>query len=344
MRDGWRSLAELTRWRVLEFTREPEAVFWVFAFPLLLAVALGMAFKNRGPTPTPVGVEAPAAHPLVAVLQAADDLEAEAMDAAEADRALRTGRVAIVVVPGEPITFRYDSTRSESRLARLVVREAIEEAAGRRNLREVREVRVAERGARYIDFLIPGLLGFNIMGTGMWGVGFAIVRSRTRRLLKRFVASPMRRSHFLLGHMLARLVFLGLEVGVLLAFGALVFGVPFRGSVFTAAIVAVAGALTFSGLGVLVASRAKTIEGVSGLMNVVMVPMWIFSGVFFNAALFPDVLQPLIRVLPLTALNDSLRAVILDGAPLFSQGAPLAVLAAWGVTSFGIAVRIFRWN
>lgn len=345
MADRPRPVVELTLWRIREFTREPEALFWVFAFPIVLAFALGLAFKNRGAQVVRIGVEAgPGAEVLAQTLDAAPQVEAHVYDGAEARNRLRTGRVALVVIPGEPVVFRYDSTRQESVVARLVVDDVLQSASGRRDVRAVRDQRVTEPGARYIDFLIPGLLGMNIMGTGMWGVGFAIVKSRNQKLLKRLLASPMKKRDYMLSHMLSRLVFLGLEVASLLIFGSLVFGVPLRGSLVTVAVVVVMGALSFSGLGLLVASRAQTIEGVSGLMNLVMVPMWICSGVFFAYSNFPDAMQPFIHALPLTQLNDALRAVIIDGASLPRVAASVAGMGAWTLGSFGIALRIFRWQ
>ncbi len=338
-------LRQLTLWRIREFTREPEALFWVFAFPIVLAFALGLAFRNRPPETVRVAVEdGPGASGVMAALAASRRIEAQLLQPTEAQNRLRTGRVALVVRPEEPVVLRYDSTRSESEVARLVVDRALQRAAGQPVVRAVREVRVTEPGARYIDFLIPGLLGLNIMGTGMWGVGFGIVKDRTNKLLKRFLASPMRRTSYLLSYVLARLVFLGFEVAAVLAFGALVFDVPVRGTLFALAAIVVLGAMTFAGLGLLVASRAKTIEGVSGLMNLVMVPMWICSGVFFAYANFPEPVQPFIRALPLTALNDALRAVLLDGAPLMATAALLGVMALWGAVSFGVALRVFRWS
>ena len=340
-----RPLVELTKWRTREFLRQPEAMFWVFAFPLLLAFALGLAFKNRGPRTMRVAVEqGPDAEALARVLDASDGIEATIMTPDEAGNALRTGKVPLVVASEETLVFRYDSTREESLLARLVANDALQRAEGRSDVRAVRSLGVSEPGARYIDFLIPGLLGLNIMGTGMWGVGFSIVHTRSHMLLKRFVATPMRKSHFLLGYMFSRLVFLAGEVAVLVAFGHFVFGVPVRGSIAALSIVSVLGALAFAGIGVLVASRAKTIEAVSGMMNLVMVPMWVLSGVFFSAAAFPDVMQPVIQALPLTALNDALRAVLLDGASLFAITGWLALLAAWTIGSFGVALKIFRWG
>lgn len=336
---------QLSLWRVREFMREPEAVFWIFAFPLLMAFALGLAFTNRPLESAHVAVPSGAgAAQLAEQLNAHDRVEAEVLDPDEAYNRLRAGRVSVVVVPGPPPVAQYDSTRPESQLARLLVDEALQEAAGRENPIEIRDRRVEEPGARYIDFLIPGLLGLNIMGTGLWGVGFGIVKNRTHHLLKRFLASPMRKRHYILSFILARLVFLFLEAAVLLLFGHLAFGVPLRGSLIALGAVVLLGAMTFAGIGVLVASRAKTIEGVSGLMNLVMVPMWIFSGVFFSYSNFPDATLPFIKALPLTALNDAIRAVMLDGAGVFSQIGPIVMLAVWGVGSFAVALRVFRWE
>jgi len=341
-----RGLVQLTLWRFREFMREPEAIFWVFAFPVLLALALGTAFRNRGLPVARVVVtaDAPGAADLAAGLDADPRITAAVADSADAALRLRSGRVALIVHAGDPPVLEYDSTRSESDVAQLLVRNALQEIAGRRDVTTIGERRVTEPGSRYIDFLIPGLLGLNIMGTGMWGVGFGIVRSRQNKLLKRFLASPMRKRDFMLGNILARLVFLLLEVPVILLFGHFVFGVPVRGSWLSIAVLSVIGAMTFAGLGLLVASRARTVEGVSGLMNFVMVPMWIFSGVFFAWSNFPASFEPVIRALPLTALNDALRSTMLEGAPLFSSVSQLGVMLAWGLVSFVLALRLFRWE
>jgi ABC-2 type transport system permease protein len=265
------------------------------------------------------------------------------LPAGTAAERLRTGAVAVVVVPGPALAYRFDPTRSESRLARLATDDALQRALGRRDVREARDEIVTERGARYIDFLIPGLLGLNLMGTGMWGLGYAVVDARRRKLMKRLMASPMRRSQYLLSFIAARLVLLIPEVGILVGFGALAFGVPVRGSLVTLALVALMGALCFAGLGLLTASRVQTVEAVSGLMNLVMLPMWVLSGVFFSSANFPAAMQPFIRALPLTALNDALRGVMLEGASLTALAVPVGICLAWGVVSFTSALKIFRW-
>jgi len=331
--------------RMREFYREPEAVFWVFGFPIVLAFALGLAFRNTGPGELQVGVAAGAGDSaLAATLDSSPRLVAAVLDSGTARLRLRTGRIALLVVPGDPLVYRYDSTRTESGLARLEVDDVLQRAQGRSDRVAVRDDRVVAPGSRYIDFLIPGLLGMNLLGSGIWGVGFSVVQARQRKLLKRYMATPMRRSHYLLSFILSRLVFLLLEVVALVGFGWLLFGVAVRGSFATLAALTILGAFAFAGLGLLVASRARTIEGVSGLMNLVMLPMWILSGTFFSYARFPDAMIPFVKALPLTALNDSLRAVMIDGAGLLSLGAPVAIVVAWGAVSFAIALKIFRWR
>ena len=338
-------LVQLTLARLREFLREPEAIFWVFLFPVLLAIALGVAFRNRPPDPLPVGIEeSPLAQVRMAALAEAGSLAPQVLTRSEAEHALASGRLALVVLGSDPPTYWFDPTRPDSRLAHLEVDQALERAAGRADRFEPQLLEMKERGARYIDFLVPGLLGMNLMGTGMWAIGFSLVQQRAGKLLKLFIASPMRRWQLLAAQVLARLVFLTLEVSILLGFAIVALDVPMRGPAASVAVVCVLGALSFVGLGLLVAARPRTIEGVSGLMNFVMFPMWIFSGVFFSNERFPAALQPFIQALPLTALNDALRAVMLEGATLASQIPELAILLGWGLIGFAGALKLFRWS
>lgn len=338
-------LVELTRARILEFLREPEAVFWTFAFPIFLAVGLGFAFRDKAPDRIPVGVVTSARSDAVAkALSQSPALLVRTYDDRSGREALRVGRISLLVESPPRTVFRFDPTRPDSRVARLEANDALQRAAGRRDLFAVGEQRVTEPGSRYIDFLLPGLLGLNLMGTGMWGVGFSIVNARTQKLLKRLTATPMRKSEYLLAQMLARLLFLVFEVTVLLGFGWLVFDVAVRGSIVSLAFVCLLGAMSFSGLGLLVASRAQTIEAVSGWMNLVMVPMWLLSGVFFSAERFPDEAQPFIRALPLTAAIDALRALINEGRAITTLGPEIGILAFWMLASFAVALKIFKWR
>ena len=340
------ALWELFMTRVRVFLREPEAVFWTFGFPILIAIALGIAFRSRTPEKVHVGVldNGQAAVELALAFAASPDLDAELLGEKSARNALRTGKVALVVVPGSPIALRFDPTRDESRTARLAVQDALDVVNGRAPAIAAREEPVTEKGSRYIDFLIPGLLGMNIMSASMWGIGYSIVETRSRKLLKRMAATPMPRAHYLLAFILGHLVLVtGLFV-TLVGFARFVFGVEVFGSVPALFAVAIAGAMSFAGLGLLVASRTEKVEVLSGLNNLVMLPMFIASGVFFTSETFPDVVQPAIQALPLTAMNDALRAVWIDGRPLPAVANELAILAGWGVASFFAALRAFRWK
>jgi ABC-type multidrug transport system permease subunit len=344
-RSRFNPLVELTLARFREFLREPEAVFWVFAFPVIMTCALGIAFRSRGDEPVIVGVvEQAGADELAAALDASGSFTVRRIAPAEVDRAVRDGRAPVVVVPGTPPEYRFDRGRAESQVARLAVDAALQRAAGRSDAFAPVEHPVETVGSRYIDWLVPGLLGMNIMGTGLWGVGFSIVQARTKKLLKRLVATPMSKAHYLMSHVLSRLMFLSLEVVVIVGFAWLFFGVAVHGSLAALALLSLLGALAFGGLGLLLASRARTIEAVSGLMNLVMLPMWVLSGVFFASTNFPDAMQPFIHVLPLTALNDALRAVVNEGLSLTALGKEMAVLLTWGLVSFGLSLKLFRWQ
>lgn len=342
------SLAQLTLVRFREFLREPEAVFWTFAFPIILALGLGVAFRNKPADVIAVGVVTgtPIGDSLNAHLAHAAGLKVQAMGDSAAARALRTGDVALVAAPKSDggIEYRFDDTRPEGRSARFLVDDALQRAAGRADPVSVSERKVQEKGSRYIDFVVPGLLGMNIMGGGIWGLGFAIVEARRKGLLKRLVSTPMPRSHYLASFVLSRFVFLILEVIVVLGSTALLFGVPVRGSLVQLLVVCVLSALAFGGLGLLIASRARTIEGASGLMNLAMMPMWVLSGVFFSSNNFPKVAQPFIQALPLTAAINALRATMLQGAGWSVVAPSLAIVAAWLVVTFTLALRLFRWR
>jgi ABC-type multidrug transport system permease subunit len=263
----------------------------------------------------------------------------------EAAQALRSGKVSIVVKPvNDTFEYHLDPTRPESRTARLLVDDVLQRGKGRADVVHAGEQQITEPGARYVDFLVPGLIGMNLMGSGLWGLGFTVVIARSRKLLKRFAATPMRRSHYLLSFMLSRLVFLFLEVTAVVVFAWLVFGFTVRGSWLSVAFITLLGGFTFSGIGLLVAARPTTIEGVSGLMNFIMLPMWLLSGIFFSSERFPQFLQPFIKALPLTALNTVLRALMNEGASLSSNWMQISILLAWLVISFVVALKIFRWQ
>jgi ABC-2 type transport system permease protein len=346
-----RELLELTRMRVTLFLREPEAIFWVFVFPIVLAAVLGFAFRRTGLQPSRIGVVGSGeADALASALGAVEHVEVVRYPETErAERDLRRAVIDLLVEPGPasagaPPRVALDPGRGEAETARLRLMRALERASGDPPEVALAVEPVTEKGSRYIDFLFPGLLGMNLMGTGLWGIGFAIADARRRKFLKRLLVTPMRRSSFLLSFILSRLVFLALEVFALVLVGRWILGVPFRAGLLDFALAVVVGAFTFAGIGILLASRARTIEGVSGLINLVMMPMWLGSGVFFSYERYPEVIRPILRALPLTALNDALRALMLDGDPILAVLPQVAILVAWCVVCFAVALRIFRWG
>lgn len=345
-------LFQLTLARFREFYREPAAVFWVYGFPLLLAVALGVAFRDRPVEKITVdivtdgpGGEA-AAEAIAKKLNVDERLKVNRNPDATAKNRLRTAKTGVVIRPisEEPKwEYQLDPNRPECVLARNAVDNVLLRTEAP-NLAKPQDITTEEPGGRYIDFLLPGLMGTNLMGGGLFGVGFVIVDLRVRKLLKRFLATPMRKEHFLLSLLISRLVFVLVEIAVLLLFARIAFDVTVHGSWLALAALVVTAGLSFGGLGLLIACRAKTIETVSGLMNAVMLPMYVVSGVFFPSDKFPDVVQPLIQLLPLTAAIDGMRAIINDGAGFGDIWRSFAVLGIWGIASLALAMKLFRWR
>ena len=336
------SLCQLTITRFLIFFREPEAVFWIFAFPILLSIGLSIAFRNRPPDVLPV---AGTTMQITKALNADKGLRAITLDKLEGSRALALGRILLLAVqqPGS-IVFNYDDTNPDARTARLIADSAVQRAAGRREPVVIRNEWIHEAGSRYIDFVIPGLLGMSLMSSAIWALGFSIVEARQKNLLKRLVASPMPRSQYLASFLLSRLFLLVIEVGVFLGFSHFAFGVPLKGSLWQLGLLCVLVSLTFSAVGLLIASRARTMQAASGLMNLTMLPMWILSGVFFPASRFPNIVQPFIRALPLTAAVDVLRGNMLQGTPLTHLFVPVAILLTWLLVTFPLSLGLFRWR
>jgi ABC-2 type transport system permease protein len=348
-RDRASPLVELTLARIREFVRDPSALFWTFGFPILLAIALGIAFRESPPAAVRVAVDAaaPDSAAVTAMLDAREDIDASALPLAEARRALATAKIDLLVTAGtgdDTWIYHYDVMRPEAKTARLAVDEAVESASGREDRVATRDEIEREPGGRYIDFLVPGLVGLNIMGSAIWGIGFAVVEARKRKMLKRLAATPMSRAHFLLSFMLSRLSFLALEVAALLGFGWLVFDVPVRGSLLALTVVSLWGALAMTGIAMLIAARPRSVEVASGLSNLFMLPMWLLGGSFFSYERFPDASLPFIRTLPLTALNDALRKTVNEGLGLVDVLPELGWLGLWGVVSFVVALRWFRWQ
>lgn len=338
-------LLELTLARIREFSRDPGAVFWTFGFPIVLAVSLGLAFRSAPAPELRVALHCVVAcEDLAEALEDSPALTVMRMSRSDGLSALHRAKVDLVVELSDPrgVSYRFDPTRAEGKSARMAAELAIDPNPAPR----YRDTDITELspGARYIDFLLPGLLGVNLLSSSVWGISFSLVEARRRKLLKQLAATPMRKRHYLLSIMLARLLFVGVEISAILGFGVLVFDVPMHGSVAAVFALGLLGSLAFTGLALWVASRARSIEAVSGWSNVVILPMWLLSGVFFSYERFPEWLWPWLRCLPLTALNGGLRALINEGRSVLTLGNEVLVLLVWSLLTFAISLRTFRWQ
>jgi ABC-type multidrug transport system permease subunit len=343
----WHAFGQLVLARLRIFFREPEALFWVYFFPILMAVGLAVAFWNRPPEAPAIDVvrsTTPGADEELAEQLRKGNVKVEVHDEAECLARYRVGKTALFVsLNGKDVTFGLDPTRSESVAAKYQV-EAIVRRWKTPDAVTPHEQLETEPGNRYIDFLVPGLMGMNLVGGGMWGIGFVMVDMRVRKILKRMVATPVRRGDFLLSMFAARMIMIVPEMLSLYLVGRLAFHVPMRGSHLTMALIMIMGALAASCMGLLIASRTKKSETVVGLINLCILPMWLLSGVFFSSKKFPDVAQPFIQALPLTQINDALREVMLEGKSLADVAWRIAILAAYALVCFLLALRLFRWS
>lgn len=348
-------LLELTKSRLRELLREPGALFWVFCFPLLLALGLGLAFRSRPPalpqvavvveTAAPTEPGSPSAEELAQALLSSPQVEAQRLPLAEAEQALARAQLDLLVtLSPQGAQYRFDPLRETSPLARQQVDAVLQTASGRVDPLPTTEQLVTERGSRYIDFLLPGLIAMNLMGTSMWGIGYNLVVARKRRLLRRYAVTPMRRSHFFLSYFFSRAIFLVLELGLLLAFGAWIFDSFPQGNLLTLGLVSFLGAWSFAGISLIIGARLDNTETANGWMNFVQMPMWVLSGALFSYERFPEYLHPWIEILPLTTLVNALRALWNEGAGLIQLALPLGILTLWGLVGLLITSKVFRWQ
>ncbi len=342
-------LKELVKARLREFYREPGIVFWVFGFPLLMAVGLGAAFRSKE-VPIPViavvvDSEDAQAKSLTAALLESSQVKARLLSPVEAsDQLARTNVDLVVRIQKDGVEFRFDPKKETGPVARMVTDAVLQKSQGRTDPLHTSDKKVTEKGSRYIDFLIPGLIAMNLMGSSMWGVGFNLVVARKRKLLRRYAVTPMRRSHFLFSYFVSRAMFLILELGLLVTFGSLMFGTNVQGDFLSLFLTAVIGAAAFAGISLTIGARLDNTETANGWMNFVQLPMYVLSGTFFSYERFPEWMHTLCELLPLTALTNALRAIYNQGAGILSLGPELLVLLVWGGLGFLVALRSFRWQ
>jgi ABC-type multidrug transport system permease subunit len=349
------SFKELLLYRLRTCARDPGVVFWVFVFPVIAIAAFGLAFRPGAPGPSAVGLlgNDPAVRAALAPREGEPkELSIRVLASPEeAKTALGRSEVALVVVASDPPVYRFDPTRQEALVARLLVDRRLQAARGRPDAVGARLEQVDTPGIRYIDYVVPGLIGMQIMNTMLLGVGFSLVELRSRKMLRRLAATPMSRPGFLVAQVLSRLSLTWVMTALLLVVAHVLFGVRVQGSYLDVGLLVLLGGLSFSGISLAVAARTESSETAQGIITIIALPMVLFSGVFFSSSGYPfstpgmpDWIRVPLGWLPLTAFNDALRAVVNERVSLASMPGELAILTAWGVVPFVFALRVFRWR
>ncbi len=348
-----------------EFLREPGILFWSLVFPVLMAWVLGIAFTKRAESVQTIAfVSSPALDtPLDDFLDETEELKAAnhtiyqktfdnklgkltfRLFPATTDSAilmLKRGQTSLILQEqGDSIVYMLDPQNAEARLNYLVLSAAINHDPLVYNTEAVKIL--SQSGTRYVDFLIPGLLALGIMNGFLWGIGYTLIEIRTKKLLRRMVAAPMKKSIFIFSHFFSRLTLSAFEAIVLLCFAWLYFRIQIQGSIPAFILIFLAGSFCFAGIAILMGSRTSSSRVGNSLINVITLPMMILSGIFFSYHNFPEVVIPVIQKLPLTLLADSLRGIMTEGTGIRENISAVVILSGIGTICFFLGLRIYKW-
>jgi len=348
-----------------EIMREPGVLFWGILFPILMSLALGIAFTKRQDTLRKVAIlKNEAQGKLGDVLKTYADSTSEntyqltirnekmgntyirfyLMEPEEAMIALKRGVVNVIVAENDGnVEYRFDPLNPDAQLNYLKLSKYF--GKGKKVVVEntVNISPMTLRGTRYIDFLIPGLLAMGVMMSTMWGISYGIIEKRSKKLLRRMVATPMSKAYFLVSFMTIRMMMNFVEALLLVIFAWLVFDISIQGSIPALMAMFIAGNIGFSGLAFFISSRTVKTEIGNGLINLVVMPMMILSGIFFSYHNFPDAIIPFIQKLPLTLVADGMRSIFIEGAGFQQIAFPSVVLFFGGIIFFAAGLKMFRW-
>ena len=351
-----------------EFFREPGALFWSFVFPILMSLGLGMAFKEKPEIMQHAAVVLPANNDssklknflelhCTKIKNKNNEYEfildnkklGKTNDRffvrtrEESDIMIKRGQASIILVEENgKVNYLFDPANSESRLAYITISGII---SGKSYISNPDEIQTLERkGMRYIDFLIPGLLAMGIMSSCLWGICYSLIEKRSKKLLRRLVATPMKKSWFMITMFMSRFIFTLLETAALLVFAMLVFGVTMQGSWIAFVAIIISGSFFFMGLSILLGSRTSNPQVGNGLVSSITMPMMLLSGIFFSYSNFPDFIIPIIKYLPLTLFVDSLRCIFNEGSGMSTVIFPFLILSITGIATFFAGLKIYKWN
>ena len=343
------SLFQLILTNFRGFFREPAIIFWAIFFPIVMAWVLGIAFSKKGESVRTVYVIAQELPEKLTGEKVFGEstgnpsrIRFKKTGEEEAVKAVKQGVIAIYIeVAGDSLIYHFDPVNPDAQLTHLILESGLHATGDSGNKTTIQPLKA--KGMRYVDFLVPGLIALGIMNSCIWGIGWSLIETRMIKLLRRMVATPMKKSVFLSSYIITRIMLGGVETLLLLTFTWLYFGTEITGNVAAFVTVFLAGIFAFSGLAILIASRTAKTEIANGLVNLVTLPMMILSGIFFNYHNFPDWAIPVIQALPLTLLADSIRAIFIEAAGFAEVLKPIGILSATGLVTFVAGLRMFKW-
>ncbi len=368
-------LWQLIRANTLEKIREPGVLFWGIGFPILMSIGLGLAFTRKPESVRHVALISADTGSYSIILK--DDklgnttFSMERMPWEEAMVQLKRGHVNVAVSIGDSgYRYHFDPMNPDAQLTYVRLSPVLNKipstdiiqhpassiqypASGIRHPgyeEDLSAVTASEvdvltvTGTRYIDFLIPGLIAMGVMFSCLWGLGYGIIDTRSKKLLRRMIATPMKRTNYLVAMITVRLIMNVIEAALLVLFAWLAFGITIQGNIPALLVLFLAGNIAFSGIGIFLACHTSKTEIGNAFINVISMPMMILSGIFFSYHNFPDWVIPIIKPLPLTMLADGFRSIFIEGAGFAQTATPSLILTLTGVVFFTIGLKLFKWH
>ena len=349
------SILKLIAVHFKSFFREPAILFWAIMFPILMAWVLGIAFTQKGEVKKTVYVinDSNSKQALsngeekVFGEETGNPTRIKFISATreEAYRALKRGTISLFIEEkGDSLRYHFDPKNADAQLTHLIIERGLNESLnGKASAVPSSVSALTTKGTRYIDFLIPGLIALGIMNSCLWGISYNLIEFRMKKLLRRMVATPMKKSYFLISHILTRIILSSVESGLLFLFAFIYFGTTIEGSISGFVLIYLAGIFAFSGISILLASRTSSSQVGNGLINAISLPMMILSGIFFSYQNFPEWALPVIKALPLTLIADTIRSVFIEGMTFPEVLMPSFILTVIGLVTFAIGLKLFKW-
>jgi ABC-type multidrug transport system permease subunit len=369
-------LWRLTASQFMEIVREPGVLFWGIIFPILMSLGLGVAFTQKADvlrkvaiikSPVTIAADTTALSEFLInncernpdegkdsydwKLVMKDDklgnsiFQFYEMDWQSSMMLLKRGTVNIILKNDDGDTeYHFDPMNPDAQLSYIKLNTVIGPGKVVATESNANIKLLTVTGTRYIDFLVPGLISMGVMMSCMWGISYGIIEKRSKKLLRRLVATPMKKSHFLIAMITVRISMNFVESAVLFLFALFVFDMVIQGDPGALILLFLAGNIAFSGLAVFVSSHTSNTEVGNGLINVVVMPMMVLSGIFFSYHNFPDWSIPVIQKFPLTMLTDGIRSIFNEGAGYAEVTIPILILVATGIIFFIAGLKIFKWH